>query len=109
MNSYFAGSLIALACALVLGALPRIRRSGRLRDAIVMGIGLAILADTRPYEGLVFSLPIAGAMLVWIVRQKRLPTKLVMGRVVVAAGSDSCRHRRGPWATTSGELPATHS
>ena len=42
MNSYFAGSLIALAGALVLGALPRIRRHGRLRDAVVMGTGLAM-------------------------------------------------------------------
>src|ERR1700689_1639970 len=83
MNSYFAGSLTALAGALVLGALPRIRRHGRLRDAVVMGIGLAILANTRPYEGLVFSLPIAVAMLVWIVRQKRRTARTVMGRVVL--------------------------
>jgi len=83
MNSYFAGSLTALAGALVLGALPRIKRHGRVRDAAVMGIGLAILANTRPYEGLVFSLPIAGAMLVWIVGQKRLPIRMVAGRVVL--------------------------
>jgi hypothetical protein len=83
MNSYFAGSLTVLAGALVLGALPRIRRHGRLRDAVVMGVGLAILANTRPYEGLVFSLPIAGAMLVWIVRQKPMTARTVMGRVVV--------------------------
>ncbi len=83
MNSYFAGSLIALAGALVLGALPRIRRHGRLRDAAVMGVGLAILANTRPYEGLVFSLPIAAAMLVWIARQKQIPKLAVMRRVVL--------------------------
>jgi hypothetical protein len=83
MNSYFAGSLPALAGALVLGALPRIQRYGRLRDAVAMGIGLAILANTRPYEGLVFSLPIGAVMLVWIVRQKRIPTGTVVGRVVL--------------------------
>jgi hypothetical protein len=48
-----------------------------------MGIGLAILANTRPYEGLVFSLPIAGAMLAWIVRQKQIPTPAVTRRVVL--------------------------
>jgi len=83
MNSYFAGSLIALGGALVLGALPRIRHHARLRDAIVMGIGLAILANTRPYEGLVFSLPIAGALLFWMARQKRIAARLVVGRVVL--------------------------
>jgi hypothetical protein len=83
MNSYFAGSLIALAGALVLGALPRIQRHGRLRDAVVMGIGLVILANTRPYEGLVFSLPIAASMLLWIARQKRIATTRVILRVVL--------------------------
>jgi hypothetical protein len=83
MNSYFAGSLIALSGALVLGALPRIQRHGRLRDALVMGAGLVILANTRPYEGLVFSLPIAAAMLLWIIRQKRIATTTVILRVVL--------------------------
>ena len=83
MNSYFAGSLTALAGALVLGSLPRIQRHRRLRDAAVMGIGLATLANTRPYEGLVFSLPIAMAMAVWLARQKQIPTLTVMRRVVL--------------------------
>jgi hypothetical protein len=83
MNSYFAAGLTALAGALVLGALPRIRRHARFRDAVAMGIGVAILANTRPYEGLVFCLPIAGAMLVWIIRQKRIPITRVAGRVVL--------------------------
>ena len=83
MNSYFAGSLTALAGALVLGSLPRIQRHRRLRDAAVMGIGLATLANTRPYEGLVFSLPIAMAMSVWLARQKQIPTLTVMRRVVL--------------------------
>jgi hypothetical protein len=83
MNSYFAAGVIALAGALVLGALPRIQRHARLHDAAALGIGVAILANTRPYEGLVFSMPIAAAMLFWIVRQKRLPMTTVIGRVVL--------------------------
>jgi hypothetical protein len=83
MNSYFAAGLTALAGALVLGALPRIRRHARFRDALAMGIGVAILANTRPYEGLVFCLPIAAAVLVWIIRQKRIPITRVAGRVVL--------------------------
>jgi hypothetical protein len=83
MNTYFGAALPALAGALVLGALPRTQRHARLRDAVGMGIGLAILANTRPYEGLVFSLPIAGAMLIWIVRQKRVPSSGVILHVVL--------------------------
>jgi len=86
MNSYFPGPLTTLGGALVLGALPRIRRHARLRDSVSMGVGLAILANTRPYEGLVFSLPLALLMLHWIVRQKRFPVAVVLRRVVLPLG-----------------------
>ena len=83
MNSYFGTSLPALGGVLVLGALPRIQRHAHLRDALLMGFGLAVLANTRPFEGFVFSLPIAGAMLVWLVRPKRIPEGTVLRRVVL--------------------------
>ncbi len=83
VNSYFGTSLPSLGGMLVLGALPRIQRHARLRDALLMGMGLAILANTRPYEGFVFSLPIAAAMLAWIFREKRIATATVLRRVVL--------------------------
>jgi hypothetical protein len=82
-NSYFGTSLPALGGALVLGALPRIQRHALLRDAVLMGFGLAILANTRPFEGFVFSLPIAAAMLVWLMKPKRIPAATVFRRVVL--------------------------
>jgi hypothetical protein len=83
MNSYFGSSLPALGGVLVLGALPRIQRHARARDAIVMGIGLAILANTRPFEGFVFSLPIAGAMLLWMRRPKGISVSMALVRVAL--------------------------
>jgi hypothetical protein len=71
-NSYWGGAVGAIGGALVLGALPRIKRSQRTRDATVMAVGLGILANTRPYEGFVFSLPIA-AVLLWWLFSKRAP------------------------------------
>src|SRR5262245_28694272 len=59
MNSYWGGSLAALGGVLVLGALPRLKRRARKRDAVMMALGFAIMANTRPYEGFIFSLPIA--------------------------------------------------
>ena len=83
MNSYFGTSLPSIGGALVLGALPRIKRHGGLHDAALMGLGLAILANTRPYEGFVFSLPIAISILLWMVAQKKLPTPINLRRVVL--------------------------
>ena len=83
MNGYFSSSLPALGGVLVLGALPRIQRSGRVRDALIMGLGLAILANTRPYEGFVFSLPVPAALLIWMISQKRRPASIVIARVLL--------------------------
>jgi hypothetical protein len=83
MNSYFAGSLGALGGVLVLGAWPRIQRHARARDALLMGAGLAILANTRPFEGFMFGLPFAAAMLIWLVKPKRVPASTAWSRVVL--------------------------
>ena len=66
LNGYWCASVVALAGALVLGALPRLKRRPHVRDAVWMALGVVILANTRPYEGLVLSLTVAGAMLAWL-------------------------------------------
>jgi hypothetical protein len=66
MNTYWCASIAALGGALVLGAWPRLRLHLRIRDAVLMALGLAILANSRPYEGLVFAIPVAVAMAFWI-------------------------------------------
>lgn len=70
-NSYWGGAAGAIGGALVLGALPRIKQTQHPRDALLMGIGIAILANNRPYEGFVFCLPIAVALIASIVGKQR--------------------------------------
>jgi hypothetical protein len=83
MNSYFAGPITALGGALVLGALPRIKRRPRTRYAIAMGIGVALLANSRPFEGLVFCVPIAADLLISLRTLKRIPSAFVFRRVIL--------------------------
>jgi hypothetical protein len=81
-NSYWGGAMAATGGALVLGALPRLQQSQRARDAAAMGFGLTLLANSRPYEGLIFSLPILVALLVWLLG-KTHPSRLLFRQVGV--------------------------
>jgi hypothetical protein len=83
MNSYWGGSVAALGGALVLGALPRIRRHARVRDASLMGIGFALMANTRPYEGLFFSIPVIAALALWMRKPAIASARVVLARVFV--------------------------
>jgi len=85
-NSYSGGALAAIGGALVLGALPRIKRRRRLREAVLFGLGLALLANTRPYESLFFGIPIGVAALVWILGRERPPWRILIPRIVLPMG-----------------------
>jgi hypothetical protein len=86
MNSYWCPALAAIGGALVLGAIPRLRARARVLEAVLLGLGLAIMANSRPYEGLVFTVAVAIALPFWLsywrVRRK-LPTLNVLIRRIV--------------------------
>ena len=83
VNGYFCGSLPAFAGALVLGALPRLERRASTRDAVILVFGAALLANTRPYEGFVFCLPVAIAVVAWLFRDRRFSTARLYRHVIV--------------------------
>lgn len=83
MNSYWGGSVPAFGGALVFGALPRLMRRPSVTNSVIMAVGLGILANSRPYEGLAFSLPIAAILLFWMAGKKRPPLTVSLRRVVL--------------------------
>jgi hypothetical protein len=80
-QSYWGGAVAAFGGALVFGAVPRIVRAIRPqgRHSISMAVGLAILANSRPFEGLVAFIPVA------LLLSRRLPWSkpLTWGRVIL--------------------------
>ena len=69
-NSYWGGAVTALGGALVLGALPRVKKKLRVRDAFFMGAGFFLLVNSRPYETIFFSIPIVVILIAWLIASR---------------------------------------
>ena len=69
-EGYWGGALAGVGGALVIGAVPRLIRRQRPGTAAAYGLGIAILANTRPYEGLVLVIACTGYLAVGFVRRK---------------------------------------
>jgi hypothetical protein len=84
-STYWGGAGAAIGGALVMGALPRIMRRRQIRDALLLGLGMGMLANSRPYEGFLLSLAAFGLMLARIVRQRQddPPLRLIARRVLM--------------------------
>jgi hypothetical protein len=83
INSYWGGAVAAIGGALVLGAFGRAKRRVSLSSGILLGLGIAILLNSRPYESSFFCLPIGLALLLWFARcrpglERRAFAKLVL-------------------------------
>lgn len=84
MNSYYGGAVAALGGALVLGSVPGIvRHRSRLSGALTLGLGVSILANSRPYEGLLLCAPVAVTLSIWLLKQERAPRALAVRRLVL--------------------------
>ena len=67
------GPIAALGGALVLGSLPRIKRHAKGRHIALMCAGAAILAITRPYEGVLLCIPVLVSLAYWFFTCRQVP------------------------------------
>jgi hypothetical protein len=81
-QSYWGGAMAAAGGALLFGAARRLFRRPRVADALLLGAGLVVLANSRPFEGLVSSLPIAVLLLGWMLGKSGPSPRLALSRVV---------------------------
>jgi hypothetical protein len=58
MNCYWGGAVSAAAGCLVFGALPRLRDRARIRDAVLLGLGIGLQMLSRPYESVMLDLAV---------------------------------------------------
>ena len=82
INTFYGGSALpaALGGALVLGALPRLKKTARMRYGMLLSVGIAITALTRPYEGLLLCLPVAVVLIHWAWRGENCPKPTLLLR-----------------------------
>ena len=71
-NCYWGGAAAAIGGCLLLGSFTRLIRptTRPTTYSILMATGTAILANSRPWEGAMFSLPIVAALVWWIFRAR---------------------------------------
>ena len=78
-ESYWGGAAAAAAGALVIGAVPRLRASPATKPKLILAVGLALLAASRPYEGLLVAVICLGAILIKVpVKTIILPMAIVL-------------------------------
>jgi len=107
MNSYWGGAVAATGGALVLGAYGRLWRRHCPGSGLFLGIGLLLLANTRPYEGLIYSIPFGVGVLLWLyrrAREKALPVKSFVVPLLAVLAVGSCAMLFYNWRSTGNAL-----
>ena len=84
-ESYWGGTCTAIGGALLVGALPRLIERPRWPSALAFAGGLAVLANTRPFEGLIFGLVCSAWLVLRCPGWKRILLPMALLLVPVAA------------------------
>jgi len=82
-QSFWGGSVAMAGGALMLGAFRRTVVQPRALNSVLMGLGMAILANSRPYEGLVLSLLLMCPLFAWTASKKGPTLQVSLKRIAL--------------------------
>ncbi len=68
---YYYGNVGLIGGALCIGSLFRLIKKAEIKDAVVFAVGMALLANSRPFEGLLVCLPLTAVIIYWIGKRFR--------------------------------------
>lgn len=88
-QNYWGGGVALLGGALLFGALRRLMKEPRTSTALVLIVGLFLLAISRPFEGLLTAISVAVLLAVWIVRQTQFSRIILIRSVFFPLGVGS--------------------
>src|SRR6185436_4733769 len=77
-NSYWGGAIAAIGGLLVLGALPRLLAHIRFGNVVLLCLGMLILINSRPYEGLLLAIPAVFLLVVIRIGTKRSSSAAIL-------------------------------
>ena len=83
MESYWGGAVAAMAGALAVGALYRIFAKRTAWPSVILACALVLLANSRPYEGLLFTLPLLASLGLWMFGKRSPSARIQLQRVLL--------------------------
>ena len=83
MNGFWSASVVAMAGALLTGAVPRLKRRITISDTLWMALGIFLLANSRPFEGMILSVAVAVYLLLWIFGKNSPDFKTLLARFII--------------------------
>ena len=85
-QTFWGGAMAMLGGALLYGSIVRLVKKPRLLESLLCGIGIGILALSRPYEGMVASIPAAFYLFYGLFRAKEYSWRRKFSAVILPVG-----------------------
>lgn len=85
IDMYHGGTVPAIGGALVLGAFPRLMKRATVARGLALSTGVALLAYSRPYEGVLICVPVAWVLFRWLQNQQRVHLRAIAVRMIAPA------------------------